>query len=413
MTLLDVRTLTVTTPNGRVLVRDLSLKLGTQKVALVGRNGVGKTTLLETLAGLRPPASGSVHFRHPPYLVSQWQDSAECSPGEQRRQRLWLALESDSELLLLDEPSLDLDAASLHWLRGALRRRKGAKIVVSHDPQLLQDFEHFFVLSESGGRYFQGSFLQLQDFLEEQQRSSQLSYLRRLQQMVRHTQDTQIVADRRARKRRRGRVKEMDRATPRCLLNSKRDVAQDTHGRQHQNRQARLEEVRQWALAGRRALRVELPLVPAQLEGTAGPRLAIVGPNGSGKTTLLEQWLCSLDPGQVAWIAQGASNWMLPECLAELVSADQVVAHKFPLALAQRPLHSLSPGERLRAILICLHQRVPLPPILTLDEPTYSLDLLGRRSLSQLLRHWPGQVIIASHDRDFLESLNIHHWIQL
>ena len=64
-------------------------------------------------------------------------------------------------------------------------------------------------------------------------------------------------------------------------------------------------------------------------------------------------------------------------------SAQLLVAHQFPLALGQRPLRSLSPGERARAALICLFSRAPAVELLILDEPTFSLDLLAQRALAE------------------------------
>ena len=43
--------------------------------------------------------------------------------------------------------------------------------------------------------------------------------------------------------------------------------------------------------------------------------------------------------------------------------------------------------------------------MLVLDEPTCSLDLLGQRALTRALKAWPGGLVVASHDRDFLESV--------
>ena len=81
------------------------------------------------------------------------------------------------------------------------------------------------------------------------------------------------------------------------------------------------------------------------------------------------------------------------------------MAHKFPLALGDRPLRSLSPGERARAALICLFRRAPPIEVLILDEPTYSLDLVGQRAMTEALRAWPGGLVVASHDRAFLSAI--------
>lgn len=453
--LLEARGLTVATCSGRILLQDLRLSLGAERVALVGRNGVGKTTLLETLAGLHKPHKGQVKWRIPPHLVSQLQDAqVGLSQGQLRKQRLQMALQSRPEMLLLDEPTQDLDEEGVSWLRGCLNRWRGGLMVASHDTDLLQDFQDFFLLSESGCRHFRGTLQELEEHLERQHSAQEVGYLRKLHRMVEVQEHGEKVARRRARKKRYGRVREIDRATPRCILNQKRDAAQDNHGRDQRNREARLDSIRQWALAGRRALKVELPMAQCPVSPLAcgetsaivklhevsslrqgrvlfedlsaelrHHRLAVVGPNGAGKTTLLELMLGLGEPylgwvrsdlARIGSIAQGGSDWMRDESLLSLVDGpEQLVAHKFPLALGERPLRSLSPGERVRAALICLFQRSPTVELLILDEPTYSLDLLGKKALTRALQIWRGGLVVASHDRSFLRQIGVEQWLEL
>ena len=87
--------------------------------------------------------------------------------------------------------------------------------------------------------------------------------------------------------------------------------------------------------------------------------------------------------------------------------------HRFPFALAQRPIKSLSPGERVRAALICLYHRCPAIELLVLDEPTFGLDFVRLSALREALKSWPGATVIVSHDRDFIESIGVRHEIKL
>ncbi|MGE0490107.1 MAG: hypothetical protein AB7S38_12945 [Vulcanimicrobiota bacterium] len=416
MHLIEAHDLTI--KNGsRVLFDGLNLALGQERAALVGRNGVGKSTLLRALA-----ESSQVVRHTQPYLVPQLLPPAQASGGESRRRALEAARQAQPALLLLDEPTQDLDQPGIEWLRGWLADYPGGLLVASHEPELLSDFSHFFLVSEAGCELYSGPFEGMLEQLEARHRASQERYLRQLRQLESQEERSLYLARRRARKKQYGRARELDRATPKATLNTKRDQAQDNHARSKRVREARLAAIRQQTRAARRSLRVDLPLVlppPAQFEDPAPvirldtpqlalrlahDRVAVTGPNGSGKTTLLELMAQSADSSRVGVVAQGGSNWMREECLLDQLGAESLAAHQFPLALARRPLRSLSPGERARAALIWLyHSSVSM---LILDEPSYSLDLLGQRALAQALQAWPGGLVVASHDRTLLAAVD-------
>jgi len=450
----------VMTPSGRHLFDGLNLRIDGEHVALVGRNGVGKSTLLSVIAGDTEPHSGQVKTRSKPYFLPQTEARARpLSLGERRRQALLEARRSEAEILLLDEPSEHLDEPTVSWLVDWLGNWPGCVIVASHDRRILQRFRHFFIVSESGCRYFHGTLAELDTELEREHDASEWRYVQNLHRLATHEAHTLHVARRKARKKRHGRCSELDRATPRILLNAKRSQAQVSHGRLAKLREARLASLRQWTQSTRRALKVSLPLELAlpELPDCAADtmvlhdvsartsvrqlfssielqlgrsRVAVVGPNGSGKTTLIEIALgkrvpdsgsARCDPSKIGVIEQGGANWLLEESLLDALrnrgfsegdAARRLLAHRFPLALGERPLHSLSPGERARAALISLFSS-PQVELLVLDEPTFGLDLLGQRAVTEALRRWPGGLLVTSHDRDFLAALGANRVIQL
>lgn len=471
--LVELSAATISTPAGRPLFDRLDLRLVQERVALIGRNGVGKSTLLAVLAGEVEADSGQLRTASKPHLVRQMLSgrsaggagdvgASALSSGELRKLALSEARESGAEILLLDEPTEDLDEASVAWLRSWLSDWRGCLVAASHDRRLLRDFRHFFVASESGCRYFSGPLDMLDAELEREHRESQVRYVRNLNRLAAHEEHSAQVSRRKARKKRHGRCSELDRATPRMRLNQKRDQAQVSHGRSAGVREARLDAIRQWSKSTRRALSVKfslevpLPTLPEierdsivlrdvsvraeerwlfrSLELRVGrERIGVVGPNGSGKTTLLDIMLGRRTPAtgsvfreltRIGTIEQGGANWMLDDTLLEHLSlqaqprtieeaAKLIVAHKFPLALAERPMRSLSPGERTRAALICLFLRLPALEVLVLDEPTFSLDLIGQRALANALSVWPGGLVVASHDPTFLSTIGIDTVLRL
>ncbi len=461
---LEALGISLATPGGRRLFQQLELSLTDERVALVGRNGAGKSTLLAALAGEVALSAGRVRSSSRPVLVPQIpaQDGVAASQGELRRRALERARASGAEILLLDEPTEDLDDEAVAWLRGWLSRFRGCLLVASHDRRLLGDFRHFFVVSEGGCRYFRGSLPELDAELEREHERVEQSYLAQLGRLAAVHEHEALAERRKARKKRQGRCRELDRATPRIRLNQKRSDAQVSHGKLAGLREARLAALRSFCKASRRALgvRLALALEPPTLPKSSGPclrlrglaaesgsrclfeglhlalereRVAVVGPNGAGKSTLLETALGRRAPTEgTAWadlrrigaISQGARDWLRGESLIQLLRAEHpeaddevmsrwLVAHRFPLALAQRALSSLSPGERTRAALIQLFHRSPAPELLVLDEPTFSLDLLGQRALVAALRAWPGGLLVASHDRPFLQEIGVARFIEL
>ena len=152
-----------------------------QKIALVGTNGIGKTTLLRSLLGLIKPLSGSVeqgenleigYFEQEvkgenrtTCIEELWQEFpsfsqyevrsalAKCglttkhiesqvrvlSGGEQAKVRLCKLVNRDTNILLLDEPTNHLDVAAKDELKKALREYRGSILLICHEPEFYQD----------------------------------------------------------------------------------------------------------------------------------------------------------------------------------------------------------------------------------------------------------------------------------
>ena len=489
-TLVKVQNLDVWTPQGRQLFQDLNVEIAYDQIAMIGRNGVGKTTLLKMLAGEidRP----EILLRTIPCFVPQdlgskietirvartmltgtelaeaglssdvlLQDG--CSPGEQRKLHLLVARKSQPQLLILDEPTSDLDEHGIDWLTGWLSKWSRGLLLVSHNRTLLRLFRHFFVIAESGCRYLSGDFKEVERCLETEGQRKQRRYVSKLNALIKKEEKNERVNNRHDRKKNRGRLNELGRCPSRAKLNEKRAYAQVKQGRRKKLWRNRISASREWAKATRRALDVQLDLKLIAPQQPIGPpteivqanevtalidgheifprvsmcvkqseRVVVSGRNGAGKTTLLnilsgqrqaDQGTIVGDFSRIGMIAQGATNWksdyglianLQAVCDATLEDVAKIlVGHRFPLGLAERPLKSLSPGERVRAALICLYHRSPLIELLVLDEPTIGLDFVGIASLRDALSSWPGAMVIVSHDRDFIESVGVDREVRL
>jgi ATPase subunit of ABC transporter with duplicated ATPase domains len=184
---LELRAVALQLPCGRALLAPVSLSLDARVVALIGANGVGKSSLCRTLAGLQPPAGGAV-LRHAPvrlidpsairavggsvletlsHAMSEpglWARLAELglagldlsrpisslSGGEVVRLALAAELSDPCAFLVLDEPGVHLDAKGQAWLMRALALHRGGALLISHSPELLGAAQR--VLEFSNGR---------------------------------------------------------------------------------------------------------------------------------------------------------------------------------------------------------------------------------------------------------------------
>ena len=159
---------------------NLSMERG-QKIALVGANGIGKTTLLKSILGLTNPLSGEVElgeFLQIGYFQQEgdynnsttcieeiWQEFpslnqaeiraalAKCglttkhiesqvrvlSGGEQAKVRLCKLINRESNILLLDEPTNHLDVDAKDELKRALQEYKGSILLICHEPEFYRD----------------------------------------------------------------------------------------------------------------------------------------------------------------------------------------------------------------------------------------------------------------------------------
>jgi energy-coupling factor transport system ATP-binding protein len=160
----------------------------------------------------------------------------------------------------------------------------------------------------------------------------------------------------------------------------------------------------------------ELRFGPALLRGVSltlapGERVALMGRNGAGKSTLLRHAAGLTAPtrgkvrsvGRVGLLSQNPVDYLVHECVRQEAPASALAAVGLDdPALAQRHPRDLSGGEKQRlALAVVLGDASQRPAVLCLDEPTRGMDREHRAQLVALLQELAGAVIVATHDAEF------------
>ncbi len=321
----------------------------------------------------------------------------ELSGGEQQRVALAAALSGHPPLLLLDEPTSQLDPVAADELIGLLRRLnqewETTIVIAEHRLERCLGAADRVLAMEHGRIVCDGD---PQAFLEwaatgapalqtPAARLFALAGLRPLPVGVRQA---------RAALRSKGLLPEREaNAAPAAPSAAKRAAALRLRGVWHELRD------------GPAILRgVELRVAP-------GERVALMGRNGAGKSTLLRHAAGLLAPtrgrvectGRVALLLQNPNDYFLHERADEEASTEALAAVGLE-RLGERNPRDLSGGERQRLALAIVTGDGPAPAVLALDEPTRGMDRTARAELAAAIRHRAdgGQaVIVATHDPEF------------
>jgi ATPase subunit of ABC transporter with duplicated ATPase domains len=358
------------------------------------------------------------------------QELPTLSGGEAARISLAALLLVRFDVLCLDEPTNDLDFEGLDRLERFVQSYDGSIVLVSHDRAFLDRTVTRIVAFDAETRdvhEFAGdyeTYVRERALAVDRQERAHADYVEERDRFG------SLLAAR------------QEQASPDVKLGRRATQALRSKVRQAERRLERLEEVekpwRPWRLqlelaprsrsgavvarlAGAVVERGSFRLGPIDLEVGWGDRVAITGRNGAGKTTLLRALT-----GQIP-LAHGTRELGTGVVLGELdqrrelLNADEPLLDGFRGASslapshartllakfgirgedALRPVGSLSPGERSRALLALLQARGV--NCLILDEPTNHLDLEAIEQLEEALADYEGTVLVVSHDRRFLE----------
>jgi ATP-binding cassette subfamily F protein uup len=458
----------------RPLLTDVSLGIAAgERIGIVGRNGDGKTTLLEVMTGLEEPDTGRVsksrglligYLHQGDELVDthtvreavlggmsdhEWaadyrsreivevllagvsldRPVVGLSGGERRRCSLAALLLGDHDLIVLDEPTNHLDVEAVAWLADHLRNRPSAMVVVTHDRWFLDEVcQWTWEVHDGAVDAYEGGYAAFVLAKAERTRQASASETRR-----------QNLARKELAWLRRGAPART--AKPKFRIDAANALIEDVPPPRD-----RL-ELQKFATQrlGKDVIDVEdadlvrgerVLLEHATWRLGPGDRVGIVGVNGAGKSSVLglvsgtlapragrvkhgrtvalrhlTQQLDDLDPNARVLPMVESVRRVTKTTDGEITASSMLERFGFTGDRLTARIGDLSGGERRRFQMLML--LLDEPNVLLLDEPTNDLDIETLNVLEDFLDGWPGTLIVVSHDRYFLERVTDSIWALL
>jgi len=345
------------------------------------------------------------------------------APGWKLRVLLAQALFADPDIMLLDEPTNNLDINTIRWLEDVLNARSSTMIIISHDRHFLNSVcTHMADLDYGGLQLYPGNY---DEYMTAATQARERQY-----------------ADNAKKKKE---IAELQAFVSRFSANASK--AKQATSRAKQIEKIQLEEIKPSSRVnpyirfeqGKKLYRLALEVKGLQngygetplfdkldLMAEVGERIAVIGPNGIGKTTLLRTLVGELPhwKGRLKWSENVEIGYFAQDHAADFAEDmslfdwmnqwakpsddEQVVRGTLGRLLfgsdeIEKSVQVLSGGEEGRMLFGKL--MLQRPNVLVMDEPTNHLDMESIESLNTALENYPGTLIFVSHDREFVSSL--------
>jgi ATPase subunit of ABC transporter with duplicated ATPase domains len=347
---------------------------------------------------------------------------SEVAPGWKLRVLLAQVLFADPHVMLLDEPTNNLDIDTIRWLEETLNQRNCTMIIISHDRHFLNSVcTHMADLDYGELRLFPGNYDEYM-LAASQVRERLLADNAKKKAQIAELQTfvARFSANASKAKQATSRAKQIDKIQ-----------LDEVKASSRQNPFIRFEQSKELF---RNALVLEnlsqgfeedlYSNFDAIFE--VGERVAIIGENGVGKTTLLNTLAGALEPrtGSYKWSENTNIGYYAQDHASDFAEDmdlmtwmgqwrqegdDEQVLRSFlgRMLFSQddikKSVKVLSGGEQGRMLLgkIMMHK----PNILLMDEPTNHMDMESIESLNNALEQYKGTLFFVSHDRVFVDSL--------
>ena len=445
----------------KVLFSDISFAVNKgQRIALIARNGIGKSTLLDILMGKTDYDDGKITWRKdlkvkylPQKLSSDLakqllgnevniEEFSKLSGGQQKKLLLQQVLDDEPDILLLDEPTNHLDLDTVVWLEDYLGDKRVARgerpltiLMVTHDRYFLDSVcTDIFELDEHSLYTYHGNYayymekraerIETQNAEVEKARNlyrTELEWMRRMPQARAHKAQYRIDSFYELEKKAKQQRTESDvrLAVKSGYIGNKIFEAKDVCKTYKSPRTGEEKVILQ-----------HFNYVFSRYE-----KLGIIGNNGTGKSTFIKLLLGEVPVDSGSWdvgstvkfgyyaqtglkFDEGKKVIDIVRDIAEVVdlgNGQRMTASQFLQMFLFSPnqqydfVSKLSGGERQRLHLCTVLMRSP--NFLILDEPTNDLDIPTLNVLEDYLKNFQGCLIVVSHDRYFMDRVVDHLFV--
>ena len=345
------------------------------------------------------------------------------APGWKLRVLLAQALFANPDIMLLDEPTNNLDINTIRWLENILNERKSTMIIISHDRHFLNSVcTHMADLDYGELRLYPGNY---DEYMTASTMAREQLHADNDKKKVQMAELQAFVS------RFSANASKAKQATSRAKKLEKIELTEVVAS----SRKSPFIRFEQDKKLYRIALEIEdmskgfddKPLFEhLNLLAEVGERIAVIGPNGIGKTTLLRTLVHDLAPdsGHIKWSENSNIGYYAQDHSGDFendMSLFDWMSHfkqpgddeqavrgilgrmLFSQSDIDKSVTKISGGEQGRMLFGKLMMQKP--NILVLDEPTNHLDMESIEALNLALDNYPGTIIFVSHDREFVSSL--------
>lgn len=475
--LLSIREATISFAQ-KTLFENISINLfAKDRICLIGRNGVGKTTLMNAIIGnmefdkgVRWIAPGctigylsqaediEIGVSALDYIMKAIkEDDAEnheektyladiichnlqidknalmqdMSGGQARRTRLAKALVLEPDILLLDEPTNHLDLEVIEWLENYLNSYQGTVLAISHDRKFLANISNkvFWLRNKmiKTNNHGYSKFEEWADSILDQEEREMTNLARKIHSESGWVQ-TGVTA---RRKRNMGRLRKLQEL--RQKLKSQKSLINEDKNQVKINSQGKDENSSRLVINLNNVCKSfgdKTIMNKFSLKMLKGEKIGILGKNGSGKSTFLKMIMGEILPDQgkvkvgknieIAYFDQNRSDIKKDLTVQRVLCSSgsdyiklangktrHVMGYLkdflFDPKEAKTLASTLSGGQQNRLLLA---KTLANPGnFLILDEPTNDLDMDSLDMLQDFLSEYKGNLLIVSHDRDFLDNV--------